>query len=132
LEHCVERQVGGIQGVLIDLTVLENHYQIDSPDERMMHNLLPQIVIQNFCHRMSPWSGAYLVRKYGRVVKSTDLLEVVMMEEGEVEEMEEGMQAKGEVMVAWVEGLKEEEVGSQSYPKNSQVSSLPEAAAQSG
>jgi hypothetical protein len=72
------------------------------------------------------------VRKDGRVVKSTDLLEVVMMEEGEVEEMEEGMQAKGEVMVAWVEGLKEEEVGSQSYPKNSQVSSLPEAAAQSG
>jgi hypothetical protein len=58
------------------------------------------------------------VRKYGRVVKSTDLLEVVMMEEGEVEEMEEGMQAKGEVMVAWVEGLMEEEVGSQSSPKN--------------
>jgi hypothetical protein len=54
LEYCVERQVGGIQEVLIDLTVLENHYQIDSPDERMMHNLLPQIVIQNFCHRMSP------------------------------------------------------------------------------
>jgi hypothetical protein len=58
------------------------------------------------------------VRKYGRVVKSMDLPEVVMMEEGEVEEMEEGMQAKGEVMVAWVEGLMEEEVGSQSYPKN--------------
>jgi hypothetical protein len=58
------------------------------------------------------------VRKYGRVVESMDLPEVVMMEEGEVEEMEEGMQAKGEVMVAWVEGLMEEEVGSQSYPKN--------------
>jgi hypothetical protein len=72
------------------------------------------------------------VRKYGRVVKSMDSLEVVMMEEGEVEEMEEGMQAKGEVMVAWVEGLMEEEVGSQLYPKNSQVSSLPETAARSG